>query len=209
MRTVAFRLRFAVTPLVLLLPALAAASASYPLVVESTWDVKLLAPDGCQLCHQGKEGRAGTATQRFARTLIDEYQLGGGNVPALRSVLQRARADATDSDGDGTPDYDELIAGTDPNVFDEVDVIGGEGGSATEGGAGGGSADDGSGSGGRPAVERPPASPAPSFPALENGCAVSAAPRGTAPGQEPGTAHLLFTALSLALARRRLTSHAR
>lgn len=207
MHTVAFRLRFAVVPIVLLLPALSAASASYPPVVELEWDVELPEPEGCQLCHQGKEGRAGTATQSFARTLIDDYQLGGGNVPALRSVLQQAREDATDSDFDGKRDYDELIAGTDPNVFDEPDVIGGEGGSAAEGGAGGGSVDDGSGSGGRPVAERPPASPAPSFPALENGCAVSAAASATAP--KPGTAHLFFTALCLALVRRRLTSRAR
>jgi hypothetical protein len=44
----------------------------------------------------------------------------------LRTALGALRSERVDSDGDGTPDTDELVAGKDPNVSDSGNGGGGE-----------------------------------------------------------------------------------
>jgi hypothetical protein len=74
-------------------------------------------PD-CLLCHSSLKGGAGTAIRPFGVTMS---RLGviGGNPGTLSAALIQARDEGTDSDGDCYGDYDEIIAGFDPN--DESD----------------------------------------------------------------------------------------
>ena len=70
-------------------------------------------PD-CTLCHRGAP-QAGTVTTPFGISMR-QRGLVMYDEESLRAALAAMRADAVDSDGDGTPDLDELAAGTDPNV---------------------------------------------------------------------------------------------
>ncbi|HET7544363.1 MAG TPA: thrombospondin type 3 repeat-containing protein [Polyangiaceae bacterium] len=96
----------------------AAASIEYPTLVESQWNAKKLpvtGADGCPLCHTTDPGRLGTANQKFALTLKG-FGLTSNDDRALKSALDRAKANATDSDGDGFSDYEEIaIDSTNPN----------------------------------------------------------------------------------------------
>jgi hypothetical protein len=66
----------------------------------------------CGVCHQdGKTGKD-TLVTPFAWAMRAR---GLTSQDSLLGALDRVRADAVDSDGDGTTDVDELIAGTDPN----------------------------------------------------------------------------------------------
>lgn len=66
----------------------------------------------CGVCHQdGKTGKD-TLVTPFAWAMRARGMAGQDT---LLGALDRVRADAVDSDGDGTTDVDELIAGSDPN----------------------------------------------------------------------------------------------
>jgi hypothetical protein len=66
----------------------------------------------CGVCHQdGKTGKD-TLVTPFAWAMRARGMTGQDT---LLGALDRVRADAVDSDGDGATDVDELIAGSDPN----------------------------------------------------------------------------------------------
>jgi uncharacterized protein (TIGR03382 family) len=69
---------------------------------------------GCEVCHRGTPAR-GTVNTAFG-SAMRERGLAAFNENSLRTALAQVRSDNLDSDGDGTKDIDELIAGTDPSV---------------------------------------------------------------------------------------------
>lgn len=78
----------------------------------------------CTVCHASNAGGFGTVTKSHGISLMDAG-LVAGDVASLTAALDTLAADATDSDGGGVADVDELKAGTDPNVSDDD---GGDGG---------------------------------------------------------------------------------
>jgi hypothetical protein len=105
-------------------PRAAFASQNFPDEVKKQWRLPGAAPD-CIVCHQSEAGGEGTATKPFARSLqrdgLIEDDLG-----SLDQALATDKAQNTDSDGDGIPDFDELQMGLDPNdgpgAFGELPV---------------------------------------------------------------------------------------
>ena len=122
----------------------AAASMDYPALVKSYWGVKKLpvtGADGCPLCHTTDPGMLGTANQKFALTLKG-FGLQPLNDNALRAALDADKSKMTDSDGDGFPDYEELVVyGTNPDDANDhpapmpVGTTGSEAGSSSAGGS--------------------------------------------------------------------------
>jgi MYXO-CTERM domain-containing protein len=96
--------------LLLLLVGSALALPAFPGVV--TDQLVAACDPPCSVCHQGAPGW-GTATSDFAMALKDRgFATSEGT---LRDALDTMAADRVDSDGDGTIDVDELVAGVDPN----------------------------------------------------------------------------------------------
>ncbi|HXX32113.1 MAG TPA: hypothetical protein VEJ89_15535 [Myxococcaceae bacterium] len=99
----------------ILLAALPAhASPGYPAEIRA--HLGLDYTPGCDLCHAGGDTDAGTATTPFALSMEARGLVGGGNLTSVDNALDVLAAEQTDSDHDGTPDVDELKAGTDPNT---------------------------------------------------------------------------------------------
>jgi hypothetical protein len=96
---------------VLLAPARAAATSSFPSDIKS----ELNAPSvpSCALCHATAAG-GGPVTQPFGQSMMARG-LRGGNKSSLSTALQALEAEGTDSDGDGLGDVEELRMGLDPN----------------------------------------------------------------------------------------------
>jgi hypothetical protein len=95
----------------------AAASTTYPEELRKYLQLDAIvgpAP-GCRVCHQDDMGGLKTATKPVGRALISAGTA-GGNVPSFLAALETLDAEHVDSDRDGSPDLDELRAGTDPNV---------------------------------------------------------------------------------------------
>jgi hypothetical protein len=95
----------------------AAASVTYPEELRKYLELDAVvgpAP-GCRVCHQDDVGGLKTATKPVGRALISAGA-SGGNVPSFLAALEALDSEHTDSDRDGSPDLDELRAGTDPNV---------------------------------------------------------------------------------------------
>lgn len=69
----------------------------------------------CSVCHLGGKTGAGTVTTPFGRSARDRG-LVEEDVAILNSVLDRMQGERVDSDADGVPDVDELLAGTDVNL---------------------------------------------------------------------------------------------
>ena len=92
---------------------LAHASSIYPPEVHSHLALSYT-PD-CSLCHANGQTGFGTVTTPFGKSMRARG-LVAQNIASLDTALDALAAEKTDSDGDGTPDIDELKAGTDPNV---------------------------------------------------------------------------------------------
>lgn len=103
----------------------ARASATFPEALRSKLGLEQIAgpAPGCRLCHQTDVGGLKTATQPLGRSLIKAGAT-ASSVSALLAALDVLDQQGTDSDRDGTPDIEELVAGTDPNVA-SVDGSGG------------------------------------------------------------------------------------
>lgn len=87
-------------------PALA--TPEYPSVIDSVLGVRCPDPRSrCLICHTTSRGGEGTAEQAFALTLRDLGLNRGGDSGSLRTALNRL-SEIEDSDGDSTPDKEEL-----------------------------------------------------------------------------------------------------
>ncbi len=141
----------------LLLPGRAAATPNFPGAIRS--ELQLSRTPDCSLCHVGPQ-QVGTVNTPFGRSMRSRG-LVFYDEASLRRALAALDAERIDSDGDGTPDIDELEAGADPNVAGA-----GGGGGGDGGGGGGGGGGDGGGGGGDAPPDVPPSPP-------EYGCSSS------------------------------------
>lgn len=92
---------------------IASATASFPGVIQSY--LGLSYSPACSLCHTGGVTTKATVTTPFAKSMRAQG-LVAYDEASLRAALDALKASATDSDGDGVSDIDELVAGSDPNV---------------------------------------------------------------------------------------------
>jgi MYXO-CTERM domain-containing protein len=161
--------------LLILTPALfaldAGATPTFPATIRSA--ESLTYTPACTLCHRGVPS-VGTVTTPFG---INMRQRGlvAYDEASLRAALAAMESDQVDSDGDGTPDIDELRAGTDPNSATAAPSP--DGGSSSSGGG------------------QPPAAPNFPDPSYGFGCGAGVGSSGSAAG-------IALMALAL-LARRR------
>ena len=90
----------------------AAASPSYPGVIQETWGLAR-APE-CTICHATSSGGTGTVVTYFGRRM-QALGVTAESPSALAQALDFDRAQRVDSDGSGTTDYEDLAAGRNPN----------------------------------------------------------------------------------------------
>ncbi|HKO89549.1 MAG TPA: hypothetical protein VJU61_00260 [Polyangiaceae bacterium] len=98
------------------LPLAARASENYPAIVDRQLGVECPRPIArCRICHDSAAGGEGTANQLFAMTLKMDYGLSGGKAGReLAMALQQLPAEQ-DTDADGAPDKEELMACMNPS----------------------------------------------------------------------------------------------
>jgi hypothetical protein len=111
----------AISLLILAAPGLAAASPTYPGLIDT--DLKLsydLGTTHCTICHTSNSGGVGTATQPFGQAMR-AAGLVLENPTALQTALNTLQADGHDSDCNGTPDIEQIQAGQDPNTGAYID----------------------------------------------------------------------------------------
>lgn len=90
----------------------ARASENYPAVIRATISSNQALP--CTLCHALADGGDGAVATEFGRHMLD-FGMKGDDPPSLERALRRNAARRWDSDGDGVPDVEELVYGTDPS----------------------------------------------------------------------------------------------
>jgi len=76
--------------------------------------LKMSSSPPCDVCHADGVTGGGTVTTPFGRS-ARARGLVADNEDVLFGVLDRMAGEKVDSDNDGIPDIDELIASTDPN----------------------------------------------------------------------------------------------
>ena len=102
----------------LLAAAPALASQIFPAAVQT--HLTLTYTPACALCHFNGVTGYGTVTTPFGKTLMARGAL-AGNEASMLGALDAMQTAATDSDGDGVSDIQELKNGTDPNVAQGAD----------------------------------------------------------------------------------------
>jgi hypothetical protein len=104
---------------VLVLAAPVQASPTYPGVLKD--DLKSLTgrdmpcTPPCTICHRDSNGGRGTVVKPFGLSMMNNG-LAYRDEPSLARALAALKAQATDSDHDGSIDVDEISLGHDPNV---------------------------------------------------------------------------------------------
>ncbi|HTQ04029.1 MAG TPA: thrombospondin type 3 repeat-containing protein [Polyangiaceae bacterium] len=190
------------------------ASPEYPEDIERYWRITSLpvSGQGCKLCHSSDLGETGTVVQPFGKTMRAQGlkpEDPSSLYAALGYVTQHSVvAPIVDSDGDGVPDFTEIVQDhTNPN--DPASFVEHTPEPAAQGGAAGDSNGGDVGGGGQGANEQPPAPPVfepPSAaelpPPFVHGCALGPAT------QRDSAAFVVFVA-ALTLVRRRARGVAR
>lgn len=88
------------------------ASENYPAVIREMVPTNQALP--CTLCHMRGDGGDGAVATAFGRHMQD-FGMKGDDPHSLRLALRRNAARGWDSDGDGVPDIEELVYGSDPS----------------------------------------------------------------------------------------------
>ncbi len=91
----------------------AGATPNFPGAIKS--HLTLASQPPCAVCHQNGVTGLGTVTTPFG-TSMRARGLQANDTGSLNTALDALSAEGTDSDGDGTGDIAELVAGTDPNT---------------------------------------------------------------------------------------------
>lgn len=91
----------------------AAATPNFPGEIQN--HLSLGYQPACAVCHLNGVTGLGTVTTPFGVSMRNRGCV-ANNTGSLDTALDALSAEMTDSDGDGTGDIAELVAGTDPNV---------------------------------------------------------------------------------------------
>jgi hypothetical protein len=68
----------------------------------------------CSICHLGGKTSGATVFTPFAWTMRAHGL--SGSASSVKSAIKGVMTDEVDSDGDGVPDWQEIVNGTDPNA---------------------------------------------------------------------------------------------
>ncbi|MCI0673831.1 MAG: thrombospondin type 3 repeat-containing protein [Myxococcaceae bacterium] len=93
----------------------ALASPEYANVIQEKTGSSINSGQICIVCHDTTLGGNGTVNRAFGRELVKRGLTGESNVDGLGELLDELRDQNVDTDGDGTPDFDELSLGRNPN----------------------------------------------------------------------------------------------
>lgn len=97
--------------LVVLAPA-AHAREEFPGVIARTLNAPQDPP--CSICHLGGKTSGATVFTPFAWTMRAHGL--SGSTSSVQSAIEGVKTDNVDSDGDGVPDWQEIVNGTNPNA---------------------------------------------------------------------------------------------